>query len=234
MGSVVFHMVFSTTDLLQKIAGLIGHKNCLHALSLQVRSVWIAAGIQYPKEAKVVVTFDNDISCGLYGLNLRSLKWCPLNLPDDRKRTGYAIAETNGIFLYVIGGERDGQYTAMVEKFNPATCKWQALPPMETARRNAAAVALNGVLYVLGGTSNAKTPDVATVEKLDLASLVWTVGVPLRTSQSRFVAAALSSRFIMVLGYSLAAMFDSVGLGCIDHQIPIVAAALWLHSAKTC
>jgi len=54
--------------------------------------------------------------------------------------------------LYVVGGIDDEYRTVdTVERFDPLTGVWEVLPPMGTPRAGAAAAAVAGRLYVLGG-----------------------------------------------------------------------------------
>ena len=58
-------------------------------------------------------------------------------------------------FLYVVGGETTpGRSTVKtVERYNPAKNSWTTLAPMSVCRRGVGTVLLNGLLYVVGGSS---------------------------------------------------------------------------------
>lgn len=58
-------------------------------------------------------------------------------------------------FLYVVGGETTpGRSTVRtVERYNPAKNSWTTLSPMSKCRRGVGTVLLNGLLYVVGGSS---------------------------------------------------------------------------------
>ena len=58
-------------------------------------------------------------------------------------------------FLYVVGGETTPGRTTVrtVERYNPAKNSWTTLAPMSTCRRGVGTVLLNGLLYVVGGSS---------------------------------------------------------------------------------
>lgn len=56
--------------------------------------------------------------------------------------------------LYVCGGRSsDGSDLNHVERYDLALDTWETLAPLNTARRNAAAVLFQGNIYVIGGSS---------------------------------------------------------------------------------
>ena len=91
----------------------------------------------------------------------------------NRARDNHASVVLNGK-IYVLGGNavtcdpsdrcRYGVAYREVEVFDPATGKSTDVPPMFQPRRLASAVALNGLVYVIGGTDGSDT--MAKVERL--------------------------------------------------------------------
>lgn len=75
-------------------------------------------------------------------------------MPNPRGETTAAVA---GDLLYVIGGLAGlaAQASADVSVYSPATDSWGAGPPLPEARHHAAAVALDGAIYVSGGAASA-------------------------------------------------------------------------------
>ncbi|WP_248760991.1 kelch repeat-containing protein [Pseudarthrobacter sp. SSS035] len=70
-------------------------------------------------------------------------------------RGNLSVAEAGGL-VYAIGGvygENDfsGGSTTEVDRYQPATGKWEAMAPLPQPRDTAGAASLNGTLYVAGG-----------------------------------------------------------------------------------
>lgn len=73
-----------------------------------------------------------------------------------RRVTALAQADVARLFpylgdLYIVGGEDGSQVLDSAEHFDSSTGSWEALPPMCTRRRGAAAAILDGQVFVLGG-----------------------------------------------------------------------------------
>jgi N-acetylneuraminic acid mutarotase len=71
------------------------------------------------------------------------------------QRTACSAAVVNGK-LFVVGGKIEpsaahGTVTARMDRFDPATRTWEAMPPMPTARATCATAVIAGSIYVLGG-----------------------------------------------------------------------------------
>jgi N-acetylneuraminic acid mutarotase len=87
-----------------------------------------------------------------------------------------AVVGHNGM-LYSVGGS-SGAFTGAVNslyRFNPATNTWTTLPSMPTARGGAAAVVVNGVIWVVGGM-NSSGASLNTTERFDIATGRWSSG----------------------------------------------------------
>src|SRR6202049_1534787 len=109
-------------------------------------------------------------------------------LPTKR---GSAVAAVVGDKIYVIGGAAllpGSEAMALmptvpqavlgtVEEYDPATNTWRARSPMPTPRNHAAAGAVNGKIYVIGGRVGAAfigvASDISVVEEYDPATDKW-------------------------------------------------------------
>src|ERR1700730_5085800 len=72
------------------------------------------------------------------------------SLPTARQLSATNAAVANGI-LYVVGGTPQGFCTNEADAYNPATNTWTVLAPMSTPRCWLTVVALNGLIYAVGG-----------------------------------------------------------------------------------
>lgn len=83
------------------------------------------------------------------------------------------VTDTAGGKIYAIGGWDSSSQnpTGLNEVYDSATNAWTTKPPMPTARSDVGAAALNGLIYVMGG-STVNAP-VSTVETYDVAKQSW-------------------------------------------------------------
>ena len=100
-------------------------------------------------------------------------KWAKSpNMPN--LRISFSTVSLDGV-IYLIGGfvwqNRDLKYMATVDAYNPETEKWSDIPPISTPFVPHGAAAIDGKIYVLGGTwrkgVGKETVYVATVEVFD-------------------------------------------------------------------
>jgi N-acetylneuraminic acid mutarotase len=112
----------------------------------------------------------------------------------------WASAATVDGIIYVAGGYTivvpNSASTGTLQAYNPKTNSWTIKSPMPTPRMGAAAVALEGKLYVLGGfkTSGGNTDGyLATVEAYDPQTDTWTTKAPMPTARYGLAAAAVDS-----------------------------------------
>jgi len=113
--------------------------------------------------------------------------------------------------IYVCGGSI-GSLMSTVDRLDPATGRWEAIPPMCTARHACSAVSTRGCLYVFGGGGDgAEWP-----ERFDPDSNTWEplpqMGTPLSHG-----SAAVADRYIYIFGglcmgkvLSVVQRFDSI------------------------
>eukprot|EP00795_Rhopilema_esculentum_P012271 gene12271-2913_t len=98
-------------------------------------------------------------------------------LPERRKATGSILPmprKAQGQSLFVVGGKGEGDRRALssVELYDFVDESWAHLPPLQTARRNVAVVALEGILYAIGGIDQ-NSKDLASVERFNFDACRW-------------------------------------------------------------
>jgi N-acetylneuraminic acid mutarotase len=76
-------------------------------------------------------------------------------------------------------------------RFDPATNAWTTLPSMPTARGGAAAIVMNGQIWVVGGMNSAGA-SLKTTEKYDIATGTWSAGPSLGTARDNPGAAVVN------------------------------------------
>jgi N-acetylneuraminic acid mutarotase len=101
-------------------------------------------------------------------------------------------------------------------EYEPATDSWKQLAPMPTRRGAASAAAINGKIYVVGGTAlspgiTALNPHSAqavlsTVEEYDPANNTWRVCAPMPTPRNHLVVAAVE-KTIYAIGGRIGSVF---------------------------
>ncbi len=108
-------------------------------------------------------------------------------------RTGAAVADLNDR-LYVFGGIDYSASTpvnlASAEVYDPAANTWTLLAPMPAARTAVAAVAVNGIIYVIGGNNEQV---LASVLAYSPATNSWSDMPPLNSVRTNAGAAAVGN-----------------------------------------
>ncbi|MGH7151854.1 MAG: Kelch repeat-containing protein [Planctomycetota bacterium] len=131
-----------------------------------------------------------------------------------------ASAELDGV-VYLCGGvagPAGSPSESVVEAFDLATGAWNpAPPPLPNATRDAAAVALNGKLYVLGGEDGGVFRN--SVVSFDPAANAWSAQPPMLQGRSLFAAVAYGGRIYVFGG------FDGSPLAACERYDP--AAGAW-------
>ena len=98
-------------------------------------------------------------------------KWIKgADLPRPRE---HLAVTTDGTYVYAIGGRAftADKNTAAVDRYDPVTNKWQAMPDMPTARGSIGAAVADGRIVVVGGEDATHVFD--TVEAYDIVSGTW-------------------------------------------------------------
>ncbi|XP_066201985.1 kelch-like protein 30 [Saccopteryx leptura] len=143
--------------------------------------------------------------------NTKAKRW--MTLPDfpDFHKWGFSLAALNNS-IYVTGGSRgtktDTWSTTQAWCFLLKEAVWKPVAPMLKARTNHASAALNGEIYVIGGT----TLDVVEVESYDPYTDTWTPVSPALKYVSNFSAAGCQGRLYLV--GSSACKYNALALQC--------------------
>jgi len=83
--------------------------------------------------------------------------------------------------VYVCGGFEGALALSSVERFDPTTGEWEALPPMSEARQYTCAGVVGGRIFVCGGWGGPQP--VASVERLDPGSGTWRTMPPMLSAR---------------------------------------------------
>ncbi len=126
--------------------------------------------------------------------------------PMQTSRVDAAAAVVNGI-LYVIGGglvtpanPYSPVYVDIVEAYDPTTNSWSYKTPMPSARAYARAGAVDGKIYVIGGSATTN-PHLGIVEAYDPATDTWTPGAPLSEPRNAHAVGEMNGLLYAVGGY---------------------------------
>ncbi|CAE8624712.1 unnamed protein product [Polarella glacialis] len=148
--------------------------------------------------------------CGSDGEDLRTVE--RLNLWDSvweampsmlAGRDELAAAASGG-HVYAIGGSHlvwpVRHVMDAVERFDPETRSWQAMPRMSRERCAAAAVSTGGRVYVLGGC-NQDGIALDSAERFDTWKSIWEPLPPMRRPRCNFAVAASNGHVFVAGGY---------------------------------
>jgi N-acetylneuraminic acid mutarotase len=111
--------------------------------------------------------------------------------PTDFGGTNAAVVNDT---IYMIGGNASGFCTSLVRAYHPATDTWSTKAPMPTPRCHLAVVALNGLIYAIGGTNTQGSLNYTTVEVYNPATNSWTTVAPMLTGRSLLAAGVANGR----------------------------------------
>lgn len=124
----------------------------------------------------------------------------PLPLAPSGGYGNFAMASLDGK-VYVVGGQIGVTMLSVLLSYDPATDTWTTKSPMPTARGAAAAVVANGLLYVIGGCTDAGCGGfVGTVEAYDPITDTWTPKASMPTPRRSFGAGVIGSVIYAVGG----------------------------------
>jgi N-acetylneuraminic acid mutarotase len=110
------------------------------------------------------------------------------------------VTDAAGGKIYAIGGWDSSTQnpSGRNEVYDSATNRWTTKPPMPTARSDVGAALLNGLIYVMGGsTSNAPA---STVETYDVANHSWASAMPLPARRPMAYALAVKGTLYVTAG----------------------------------
>jgi len=122
-------------------------------------------------------------------------------LPVPRQLGGTNAAVANGI-IYVVGGTPPGFCTNEADAYNPATDVWTVLAPMPTPRCWLTVVALNGLVYAIGGTNSAGNIKYSTMEVYNPTTNSWSTGPGMINGRQSAGGAAINGKIYVVGGWA--------------------------------
>ena len=130
-------------------------------------------------------------------------------MPVEREMRGSNNAVVDGK-LYVIGGNVRGTCTNLNQAYDPKTDSWTTKAPMPTPRCHLAVIALNGLIYALGGTNTNGSVRYATVEIYNPSADTWTTAPGMPTGRQDLGAASLNGVLYAAGGWNPALSPDQL------------------------
>jgi hypothetical protein len=132
--------------------------------------------------------------------------------PLSMARGGLGAASVNDK-IYVMGGRTGSTYgvptiLSLAEVYDPTADAWTTLAPLPVAvSDNYATVALNGKIYVFGGTTGGGPGTTNLVQIYDIAGNTWSPGAPMPTARGAAMAGVIAGKI---------AVFGGVGASLTD------------------
>ncbi|XP_068818059.1 kelch-like protein 30 [Capricornis sumatraensis] len=188
-----------------------GHEGALLALPQKLEEVLVVVGGRALEEEEEGAEELAPQAGNFAFYHTKAKRW--MALPDfpDHHKWGFSLAALNND-VYVTGGSRgsrtDGWSTTQAWCFPLKEAAWRPVAPMLKARTNHASAALNGEIYVVGGT----TLDVVEVESYDPFTDTWTPIRPALKYVSNFSVAGCGGRLYLV--GSSACKYNALALQC--------------------
>ncbi|KAM6963334.1 kelch-like protein 30 [Aplochiton taeniatus] len=153
-------------------------------------------------------------NCGFY--NTKTQQWHQLPDFPNHNKWGFSMTCLNNE-VYVTGGSRGSQSntwsTTETWKYITRTGSWVTVAPMLRARTNHTSAALNGEIYVIGGT----TLDYVEVERYDPYNDTWELSTPALKYVTNFTATGCHGK-LYVIG-SCAVKYNALTLQCYNPVI---------------
>lgn len=118
-------------------------------------------------------------------------------MPSPRVAAAYTVA--NGR-IYAIGGLIDGNATARVDIFDPATGRWQSGPALPSPRAGHVAAEMNGRIHVTGGEQRRPPRTYGDHFVLDAGGSSWRRAASMPSPRHGAVAAAADGKLVVVGG----------------------------------
>jgi N-acetylneuraminic acid mutarotase len=157
----------------------------------------IIAGRLYVAGGVTDVSGERQLARSMLVFNLKTRRWASLPGPTPREHLGVAAL---GGRLYVAAGRKAGLDTNLTtfEAFDPATRRWQTLPPVPGARGGTGLAGTTGRLVSVGGEEPGGT--IASVYRFTVATRRWQRLPDLPTPRHGLGVAALAGRVYVVAG----------------------------------
>lgn len=102
--------------------------------------------------------------------------------------------------IYAIGGLVDGNATARVDIFDPATGRWQSGPALPSPRAGHVAALMNGRIHVTGGEQRRPPRTYGDHYVLDAGAGAWRNAAPMPSPRHGAVAAAADGKLVVAGG----------------------------------
>jgi N-acetylneuraminic acid mutarotase len=118
----------------------------------------------------------------------------------QRPRRNYSFTSADGL-LYAVGGASHGTTSSVAafESYDPFTDTWTGLPSLPVASQQLAAVAINGIIYVVGGCTAVRPLD--ALQAYDPAKKEWAQKSPMPIPRTGISATVVGNK-LYVLGGS--------------------------------
>jgi N-acetylneuraminic acid mutarotase len=140
-------------------------------------------------------------------------------LPGARETRGTNNAVVDGK-LYVIGGNARGTCSNLSQAYDPVTDSWITKAPMPTPRCHLAVIALNGLIYALGGTNTNGSIEYSTLEIYDPSNDSWIAGPNMPSPRQDLGAVSLNG-VIYAVGGGNPALTPTGELGVLEAYDPV-------------
>jgi N-acetylneuraminic acid mutarotase len=120
------------------------------------------------------------------------------DLPEQNSE--FAVAEWAGR-IYVLGGYPTGRVSVKtVQIYDVKADRWEIGPPLPEVNNHGMAVALDGIVYLIGGQTDPNTAYVDTVYALDTSTGRWTSKARMPTKRSAGIAAVIGGKIYVAGG----------------------------------
>jgi hypothetical protein len=134
--------------------------------------------------------------------------------------TGFIAATTGGRRVYVIGGVMNTP--EILQIYDTATDSWTIGPAMPRVHGPlAVAVALNGVVYVMGGFDVGTQAVLSSVDAFDTAGGIWSTKTPMPTPRHSAAGAVINGRICIVGGYNGGTIQATPALNSVECYDPV-------------
>jgi N-acetylneuraminic acid mutarotase len=134
--------------------------------------------------------------------------------PMPTARAGLGATAVDRV-VFAMGGCNDKnmclqRVLSSAEALDTRTGKWTSLPNMPTPRSSLGVIAVDGLVYALGGTNNSDLTALSTVEVFDPKSNTWDTKNSMPTARASFGTAVLDGKIYVAGGADGMDRFSSV------------------------
>ena len=151
-------------------------------------------------DGKVYINHGTGVDYAIERFDPAVNSWAPLmSYSEEMSHFSAAVVYFQGS-LYVIGGQKRGEVTNCVHKYNADTNLWQEVAPMNVSRSSLRAVADKDTIYAIGGKADNQMLDV--VEKFDSKMNSWCRVASMLEKKLLSCVAILNARVFLFGGYT--------------------------------